>query len=80
MRVCWRKGVDMLAIVRAMAAGAETVSDISEMTGAGNGSDCASDNPSGECCHGDIQALIDAYLPTLKAMRGSCGENCGGNC
>lgn len=80
--VCWCKGVDKQSIVRAIAAGAETVSDIGEMTGAGRGSDCASMNPTGKCCHDDIQALIQAFLPAFKAMRGGCGcgGNCGGNC
>ena len=55
--ICWCKGVDKQTIVRAMAAGAETVSDIGEMTGAGRGNECASKNPSGECCHGDLSLI-----------------------
>lgn len=80
--VCYCKNVNKEEIVRAIAKGAETVQDISRLTGACTGGECATKNPSGQCCCTDIQALIDLYLPALKAMTSgcSCGCSCGGNC
>ncbi|MCK7476181.1 MAG: hypothetical protein M0C28_00260 [Candidatus Moduliflexus flocculans] len=53
-------------IVRAIAKGAETVQDISRLTGACTGIRVRDEEPSGQCCT-DIQALIDLYLPALES-------------
>lgn len=80
--VCYCNNVSKEEIVRAIAKGAETVEAVTSLTGAGKGADCATKNPAGRCCCTDIQALVDAYLPALKAMKSgcSCGCSCGGNC
>ncbi len=70
--VCYCNNVNKEQIVRAIAKGAETVEDIARLTGAGKGGECATKNPAGRCCCADIQALIDAYLPALKAIRSGC--------
>jgi bacterioferritin-associated ferredoxin len=80
--VCYCNNVSKEEIVRAIAKGAETVEAVTSLTGAGKGADCATKNPAGRCCCTDIQALIDVYLPALKAIKSgcSCGCSCGGNC
>ena len=67
--VCYCNNVNKEQIVRAIAKGAETVEAVTSLTGAGKGSECATKNPSGRCCCPDIQALIEAYLPALKASK-----------
>jgi NAD(P)H-nitrite reductase large subunit len=80
--VCYCNNVNKEEIVRAIARGAETVEDVTRLTGAGKGNECATKNPNGRCCCPDIQALVDATLPAPKAMKSgcSCGCSCGGNC
>ncbi|NLH94725.1 MAG: NAD(P)H-nitrite reductase [Synergistaceae bacterium] len=70
--VCYCNNVNKEQIVRAIAKGAETVEAVTSLTGAGKGSECATKNPSGRCCCPDIQALIEAYLPALKAIKSGC--------
>lgn len=70
--VCYCNNVNKEQIVRAISRGAETVEAVTSLTGAGKGSECATKNPSGRCCRPDIQALIDAYLPALKAIKSGC--------
>lgn len=70
--VCYCNNVSKEAIVRAIAKGAETVEAVTSLTGAGKGGECATKNPSGRCCCTDIQALVDAYLPALKAIKSGC--------
>ena len=70
--VCYCNNVSKEEIVRAIAKGAETLEEITRLTGAGKGTECAKKNPSGRCCCTDIQALVEAYLPALKAMKNGC--------
>ncbi|HOV29423.1 MAG TPA: (2Fe-2S)-binding protein [Synergistales bacterium] len=70
--VCYCNNVKKDEIVRAIANGAETVEDVTRLTGAGKGTECSTKNPWGRCCCPDIQALIDATLPALKAIRSGC--------
>ena len=70
--VCYCNNISKDAIVRAIAKGAETLEEITRLTGAGKGTECATKNPSGRCCCTDIQALVEAYLPALKAMKNGC--------
>ena len=70
--VCYCNNISKDAIVRAIAKGAETLEEITRLTGAGKGTECAKKNPSGRCCCTDIQALVEAYLPALKAMKNGC--------
>jgi NAD(P)H-nitrite reductase large subunit len=70
--VCYCNNVTKEEIVRAIAKGAETVEGVTSLTGAGKGTECATKNPSGRCCCPDIQALIEAYLPALKAIKSGC--------
>ena len=70
--VCYCNNISKEAIVRAIAKGAENLEQITRFTGAGKGTECATKNPSGRCCCTDIQALVDAYLPALKAIKSEC--------
>ena len=70
--VCYCNNVSKEEVVRAIAKGAETLEEITRLTGAGKGADCATKNPSGRCCCTDIQALVEAYLPALRAMKNGC--------
>jgi NAD(P)H-nitrite reductase large subunit len=70
--VCHCNNISKETIVRAIAKGAETVGEVTRLTGAGKGTECATKNPAGRCCCTDIQALIDSYLPALRAMKSAC--------
>ena len=70
--VCYCNNISKEAIVRAIAKGAENLEQITRFTGAGKGTECAKKNPSGRCCCTDIQALVEAYLPALRAMKNGC--------
>lgn len=72
--VCYCKEVDKREILQAITSGARTLNDVSEKTGACTGNECAIKNPSGICCHEDIQAILDIYVPAYEMMGGcSCG-------
>ena len=70
--VCYCNNVSKEEIVRAIAKGAETLEEITRLTGAGKGTECATKNPSGRCCCTDIQALVEGCLPAFKAMKSGC--------
>lgn len=72
--VCYCKEVDKREILQAITSGARTLNDVAEKTGACTGNECAVKNPSGICCHEDIQAILDIYVPAHEMMGGcSCG-------
>ena len=70
--VCYCNNVSKEAIVRAIAKGAATLEEITRLTGAGKGTECAKKNPSGRCCCTDIQALVEGCFPAFKAMKSGC--------
>lgn len=83
--VCYCKNVNKMQILSAIAVdGARNLEDIKRITGACTGNDCAQKNPSGKCCAGDIQEILDLYLPVYADLEGghtSCPgdcSNCGG--
>lgn len=61
--VCYCSNVTKASIVDAIAKGATTIKQLAEQTQAGVGGECAAKNPSGKCCHQDIQSILDAYAP-----------------
>lgn len=50
----------------AMTKGAKTLKDIQAMTEACTGSNCSELNPSGKCCSGDINAILNGNLKPLN--------------
>lgn len=68
--VCYCNNINKEQIVMAIARGAQTVDDITMITGAGGGNECATKHPEGRCCKEDIQSILDTYLPALNAMQG----------
>jgi NAD(P)H-nitrite reductase large subunit len=71
--VCYCRNVTKQTIVRAIAAGADTVETVGQRTGAGTGKECETKHPEKHCCLPDVQALIDLYGPIFAKMRGGCG-------
>lgn len=56
--VCYCKQVTQKEIEKAIQQGARMLSDIQRMTGACTGNQCKELNPSGKCCSGDINLLL----------------------
>jgi len=69
--VCYCGGVPRSRIVEAIRAGAKTLKDVQEITGAGVGSWCKELNPKGRCCHEDIVAILKQVLGS-KEDSGCC--------
>ena len=75
--VCWCKKIDKATVVKAIQDGANTLVDIMNTTTAGTGSNCSTTNPSGKCCHQDIEELIAIYGKPLNNPPSRC---CGTGC
>ncbi len=56
--ICYCKDISITEIDSAIGNGAKTLKDIKTQTGACTGNQCATLNPSGECCSEDIKALL----------------------
>ena len=54
--------------VAILEKGARTVEQVIAMTGAMTQSDCASNNPKGECCYPDIVAAFEKYIDRRHAL------------
>ncbi len=57
--ICYCKNVSETEILNAISNGASNLSDIKEKTGACTGDKCKKLNPSGKCCSGDIEKLLN---------------------
>ncbi len=67
--VCESCNMTKRDVVKALASGAETVEEvIAAASGQGDRCDCKE----------DVQAIIDAYLPSIKSMKSGCC--CKGDC
>ena len=64
--VCYCDHVTKGEIIAAMDAGAKTLKDIKQMTGACTSCKCAEMNPSGKCCAQDIAKVMKEYLDSKK--------------
>ena len=64
--ICYCDNVTKGQIIAAMEAGAKTLRDIKEMTGACCSCKCAEMNPSGKCCAQDIAKVMKEYLLSQK--------------
>lgn len=67
--ICYCSKVKEEDIRRAIEdKGARTVEQVIAMTGAMSQSDCASNNPKGECCYPDIVAVFEKYIDRRHAL------------
>lgn len=57
--ICYCKNVNEEQILDAIGKGAKTLKDIKEQTGACTGNQCKQLNPSGKCCSGEIEGLLN---------------------
>ncbi|HLN75370.1 MAG: (2Fe-2S)-binding protein [Methylococcaceae bacterium] len=57
--VCYCKQVTQKEIEKAIQQGSKTMEDIRQATGACTGNQCKELNPSGKCCSGDINRLLN---------------------
>ncbi|MGZ2370343.1 (2Fe-2S)-binding protein [Ancylomarina sp. YFZ004] len=69
--ICYCKNVTDADIEIAIENGAKTLKDIQVQTKACTGNECATLNPSGKCCSGDINVLLNNSTAT---------NNCGSRC
>lgn len=60
--ICYCDNVTKGQIIAAMDAGAQTLKDIKQTTGACTSCRCAELNPSGKCCAQDIAKVMKEYL------------------
>ena len=67
--ICYCKKVTKKDIILAINNGARTLDDIREATDACTGDQCRVLNPTGRCCGGDIQAMIEYYAPLAEAFK-----------
>lgn len=59
---CYCSKVTVDDVIRAVVKGARDVKAVSELTGAMKNSDCIRNNPSGKCCHNEIQRIINSVI------------------
>jgi NAD(P)H-nitrite reductase large subunit len=72
--VCYCSKVSKETVKNAIIAGACTVEELQESTGAGIGKRCKELNPSGRCCHPDLKELINVYGQSTSSDTSS--QNC----
>ena len=70
--VCFCRQVSKETIVEAIRNGCSTLAHIQDETQACTGNECSKLNPSGECCSGDIQELLEIYSEEEPEQRKSC--------
>lgn len=64
--ICYCAGITRKVIINAIVAGAETLSDIQQHTGAGIGGDCKKKSPKGRCCHPDIVDILNQQRAVIQ--------------
>ncbi len=69
--ICYCKNVTEAEIKTAIDKGAKTLKDIQVQTKACTGNECATLNPTGKCCSGDINALLNNA--DTSSSCGCCG-------
>ena len=74
--VCYCGNVSRDQLVQAIRAGATTLRQIQETTGAGVGDRCKELNPKGVCCIPDILAILKDETGTKQEGDCSC-PHCG---
>lgn len=58
--VCYCSKVTEEDVIKAVVKGARDVNAVVELTGAMKNSNCLKNNPTGKCCHNQIQRIIDS--------------------
>lgn len=58
-KICYCKNVTKAEIEQAIVNGAKSLKEIQTITGACTGNQCKELNPSGKCCSGDINDLLN---------------------
>ncbi len=66
--ICYCSQVTEEEILSTIRQGAKTLEDIQRMTGAGSKGFCLTENPSGRCCHREIEKI-------LKSARGASSQS-----
>lgn len=74
--ICFCSKVSKGTLKSAIIAGACTVKELQESTGAGIGNRCKELNPSGNCCHPDLKKLINVYGKSTSSDKSSLNCCC----
>jgi glycerol-3-phosphate dehydrogenase len=67
--ICHCKNVTKYDIIAAIDEGARNIDDIKSKTAACTGDPDRTLNPSGRCCCGEVQEMLDFYAPLADALR-----------
>ena len=67
--ICYCMRVTKKEIIQTINQGARTIDEVKKTTGACTGEKCGVTNPTGRCCCGDVQEMIDFYAPLADALR-----------
>ena len=59
---CYCSKVTQEDVIKAVVKGARDVKTVVELTGAMKSSNCLKNNPTGKCCHNEIQRIIDSVI------------------
>lgn len=70
--ICYCKNVSEATVLDAINKGAASLKDIQKETDVCTGNQCKTLNPSGECCSGDIEKLLN-IANTSKGCSCCCG-------
>lgn len=70
--VCYCINVPESRIVAAVRAGAHSLQEVKEQTGACTGGRCAEMNPTGQCCSADILEIIEREAGVSPSASSCC--------
>ncbi len=70
--ICYCKNVSETEILDAIKKGAKSLNDIQKQTGACTVNQCKELNPTGKCCSGDIEKLLN-----IESASKGCSCCCG---
>jgi bacterioferritin-associated ferredoxin len=59
---CYCSKVTQEDVIKAVVKGARDVKSVAELTGAMKNGNCIMNNPTGKCCHSEIQRIIDSVI------------------
>ena len=72
--ICYCKNISEAEIIDAINNGAGSLKEVQDKTGACTGNRCKELNPSGECCSGDINKLLNISNSSSEGCSCCCDQ------